>query len=115
MTDEDMKKKMEFIIEQQAQFTVNMDLLREAQQRTEARVADIATAQAQATRMQAHVNEVIATLAEAQQRTEERVQTLVESQTRTDQKMAETDERLNTLINVVERHISEGHGGQSKN
>lgn len=64
--------------------------------------------------MQAHVNEVMAVLAEAQQRTEEKVAELIESQTRTDQKMADTDDRLNTLINVVERHISEGHGGQSK-
>jgi siroheme synthase (precorrin-2 oxidase/ferrochelatase) len=105
MTEEEMQEKMEFILEQQAQFAVNMDSLTEnvkriseAQQLTEARVADIATAQAQAARSQAHMNEVLAVMAEAQQRT--------------DQKLAETDGRLNTLINVVERYISEGRNGR---
>lgn len=104
MTGEEMQKKIEFIIEQQAQFAVNIDLLREAQQRTEGHLAEVAAAQAQMsqaqaqmTRSQAHMNEVVAVMAEAQQRT--------------DQKLAETDDRLNTLINIVERHVSEGHNG----
>jgi 3'-phosphoadenosine 5'-phosphosulfate (PAPS) 3'-phosphatase len=99
MTEEEMQKKMEFILEQQAQFAVNIDLLREsvsqvseAQQRTEAHLAEVATAQAQMARSQSHMNEVVAVMAEAQER---------------------TDDRLNTLINVVERHISEGHNGKS--
>jgi hypothetical protein len=114
MTEEEMQKKMEFIIEQQAQFAVNIDVLREnmnllaqAQKRTEETVGNMA-------RMQTHMNEVVAAVAEAQQRTEEKVAELIESQTRTDRKMADTDDRLNTLIDVVERHISEGHSGQSK-
>jgi uncharacterized protein YukE len=107
MTDQEMQKKMEFIIEQQAQFTVNIDVLREnvsllaeSQKRTDETVANLA-------RMQTHMNEVVAVMAEAQQR-------MFEAQERTDRKMAETDDRLNTLINVVERHISEGHNGKSK-
>ncbi|MDT4897928.1 MAG: hypothetical protein QOH25_3005 [Acidobacteriota bacterium] len=95
MTEEEMQKKMEFIVEQQAQFTVNIELLREAQQRTETNLAQVAAAQAQMARSQTHMNEVVAVMAEAQERT--------------DRKLAETDDRLNTLINVVERHISEGH------
>ena len=105
MSEEEMQQKMEFIIEQQAQFAVNIDSLREsvsrlseAQERTEAHLAEVATAQAQMARSQAHMNEVVAVMAEAQERT--------------DRRLAETDERLNTLINVVERHISEGHGRQ---
>jgi 2C-methyl-D-erythritol 2,4-cyclodiphosphate synthase len=111
MSEEEMQKKMEFIIEQQAQFAVNIDLLREAQQRTEERLAEVAAAQAQLSqsqvqmsRAQTHMNEVVAVMAEAQER-------MIEAQERTDQKLAETDERLNTLINIVERHISEGHNG----
>jgi predicted ArsR family transcriptional regulator len=104
MSEEEIQKKMGFIIEQQAQFPVNMDLLREAQQRTEERLAEVVTAQAQMARAQTHMNEVVAVMAEAQER-------MIEAQQRTDQKMAETDERLNTLINIVERHISEGHNG----
>jgi MoxR-like ATPase len=114
VTDEEMQKKMGFIIEQQVQFAVNIDLLREAQQRTETRVAEVATAQAQMARAQTHTNEVVAVLAEAQQRTEEQIAELVEAQARTDRKLAETDDRLNTLINVVERHIGQGHHGKSQ-
>jgi uncharacterized protein YdaT len=121
MTEEEMQKKMEFILEQQAQFAVNIELLREAQQQTESRVAEIATAQAQAARMQTHVNEVVAVMAEAQERmaeAQERMaetqKRMAETQERTDRKMAETDDRLNALINVVERYISEGRNGKSQ-
>ena len=100
MTEEEMQKKMEFILEQQAQFAVNIETLREAQQRTETSLAQVAAAQVQMARSQAHMNEVVAVMAEAQERT--------------DRKLAETDDRLNTLINVVERHISEGHNGKPK-
>ena len=106
MTEEEMQKKMEFILEQQAHFAVNIDVLREnvgllaaAQKHTDETVANLA-------RMQTHMNEVVAVMAEAQQR-------MFEAQERTDRKLAETDDRLNTLINVVERHISEGHNGRS--
>jgi 3'-phosphoadenosine 5'-phosphosulfate (PAPS) 3'-phosphatase len=116
MTEEEMQQKMEFIIEQQAQFTVNIDLLREninrlseAQQLTETRVAEVATAQAQAARAQAHMNEVVTVMAESQQRTDQK---LAETDERLNTKLAETDERLNTLINVVERYISEGRNGK---
>jgi 3'-phosphoadenosine 5'-phosphosulfate (PAPS) 3'-phosphatase len=94
-----MQKKMGFILEQQAQFAVNIGLLREsvsqvseAQKHTEAHLAEVATAQAQMAQSQSHMNEVVAVMAEAQER---------------------TDVRLNTLINVVERHISEGRNGKS--
>jgi hypothetical protein len=109
MREEEMQKKMEFIIEQQAQFAVNMDLLREAQQRTEERLAEVAAAQAQMSRAQTHMNEVVAVMAEAQERMAESQERMIEAQERTDQKLAETDDRLNTLINIVERQISEGH------
>jgi multidrug efflux pump subunit AcrA (membrane-fusion protein) len=111
MSEEEMQKKMEFIIEQQAQFAVNIGLLREAQQRTEERLGEVATAQAQMARAQTHMNEVVAVMAEAQERMAESQERMIEAQERTDQKLAETDERLNTLINIVERHISEGHNG----
>ena len=121
MSEEEMQKKMEFIIEQQAQFAVNIDVLREsvshlseAQQRTEAHLAEVATAQAQMARSQTHMNEVVAVMAEAQERMAEAQERMAETQERTDRKMAETDDRLNTLINVVERYISEGRNGKSQ-
>jgi 3'-phosphoadenosine 5'-phosphosulfate (PAPS) 3'-phosphatase len=122
MTSEEMQKMMEFILQQQATFTVNLDLLGEkvghlsdAQRRTEESLAELATAQALIARQQAHMNEVVAAIADAQQRTDVKVAELVEAQTRTDQRLAETDERLNVLIGVVERYFSRGQNGDSKN
>lgn len=113
MTNEEMQKMMEFILQQQATFTVNLDLLREqvnhlsdAQRRTEENLAELVTAQTQMARQQTHMNEVVAAIADAQQRTEARVAELAEAQ-------AHTDERLNSLINVVERYFSNGRKDNS--
>jgi len=119
---------MKFILEQQAQFTADMQQMREAHAeadekwerrwgRTEEGIrallaiaelhegeikalAEAQVAQAQAQAAQAHAH--------------------AEAQARTDKQMAETDERLNALVNVVERIISErrnnggGAAGETK-
>ena len=38
---------------------------------------------------------------------------LTKAQARTEAALAETNERLNTLINVFERHLSEGRNGNA--
>jgi 3'-phosphoadenosine 5'-phosphosulfate (PAPS) 3'-phosphatase len=120
MTNEEMQKIMEFILRQQATFTVNLDLLTEkvghisdAQRRTEQNLAELAAAQTQMARQQEHMNEVVASMADSQQRTDEKLAALAEAQARTDRKLSETDERLNILIGVVERYFSEGRNGKS--
>ncbi len=88
MTDEDRQRTMDFILQQQAQFAVNIETLREAQTRTDAAVGAL-TAQVQnIARQQAHINEVVAVIADAQQH---------------------MDERLNALIDVVQQ----GRNGNS--
>jgi hypothetical protein len=98
MTDEELQKMIEFIIEQQAQFVINQEKAEEriarlenAQIQTEARMSELAESQARMSRSQEHMNEVVAVLAEAQTR---------------------TDERLDTFIGVLERYISEGRNGK---
>lgn len=92
MTDEDRQRTMDFILEQQAQFAVNMDVLRqrvdtlttnvdtltsnveglrEAQARTDETMSRIA-------RQQEHMNEVVAVLADSQQHTDERLNALID-------------------------------------
>lgn len=78
MTDEDRQRTMDFILEQQAQFAVNIEALREAQARTDAAVGAL-TAQVQnIARQQEHINEVVAVLADAQQHTDERLNALID-------------------------------------
>jgi acetolactate synthase small subunit len=95
MTDEDRQRTMDFILAQQAQFSVNMGVLRESQARTDEAVSRLSiqveqlTTQVQSiARQQEHINEVVAVIADAQ---------------------PHADERLNVLIGFVEK----GRNGQS--
>jgi prefoldin subunit 5 len=92
MTDEDRQRTMDFILEQQAQFSINVDLLRqrvdtlttnveglrEAQARTDATVAQLANQVQIIARQQEHMNEVVAVIADAQQHTDERLNVLID-------------------------------------
>ena len=112
MTNEEMQRKMEFIIEQQAQFVVNFQKLEEAQTRAEERTGELEGA------MVAVVN-LVGQLAEGQVRTDARLSQLAtevsevaKAQKRTEAALAETSERLNSVIIVVERYFSNGRGNQ---
>jgi hypothetical protein len=104
VSDGEVEKRIEFIIEQQAQFASGIQILgekqshltdalvkavgivgqfAEAHQRTDARLAELA----------AHADEKFAELAEAQ---------------------ARTDNRLNVLIDVVEKFVSRNGDGKSE-
>lgn len=100
MNDE-TQKRMEFIVEQLADLTAK-------QQQTDANLNRLANA---ALGRIERIEGVLGALAEAQVRTEEHVATLAQAQLRAEERGIETDERLNSLINVVERHISEGRNG----
>jgi hypothetical protein len=92
MTEEERQRKMDFILEQQAQFAVDMQALREAQDRTDQQLALCAETQSEFIQI---VTQSIQALTKVQK-------DLAEAQAR-------TEERLNILINTVERHISDGH------
>jgi len=106
--NDNIRKQMEFILNQQAQFAADMGQLQEAHRQLENIVGRLATT----------TLEGFEGLVDAQIKTEENLSTLTErmtalaeAQRRTDERLVETDDRLNTLINVVERHISEGRNG----
>ncbi|OLE54253.1 MAG: hypothetical protein AUG51_09095 [Acidobacteria bacterium 13_1_20CM_3_53_8] len=104
MTNEELEKKIEFIVEQQAQFTADIQKLQEAQARTDQTVNRLATAT---------LNRFEAT----DKRTDdidERISALVDSQVRTEENVKKTDENLRNLIAVVDRYFSEGRNGHSE-
>jgi len=107
MSNEEMNQKMEFIVEQQAQFAADIQAMREVQAADAKLLKDGLIG----------LVDIVGHLARAQMRSEETVDSLAAAQARTDKNIkllteaqARTDERLNNLISVVERHIS-GNGG----
>lgn len=100
MSNEEMDKKMEFIVEQQAQFAADIAVMRELQ------AADVKLLREQDRKLSEAVIAVVGmvgNLTQAQKRTDESIKLLTEAQAR-------SEERLNIFINVVERYIS-GNGG----
>lgn len=83
MTNEELEKAMQFILEQQAQFAANQQQLGERVTRLETNMAEMAQAQT-------HMSEVIAVMADTHRHTEE---------------------KLDAFIGVLERYISEGRNG----
>lgn len=107
MSDAEMNKKMEFIVEQQANFAAEIEIMREVQAADAKRLGDGLIG----------VIDIVGQLAQSQMRTEETVNSLTEdfrrltqAQARTEEVHARTEERLTILLTVVERHIS-GNGG----
>jgi len=95
MSDEEMNKKMEFIVEQQAKFADDIEILREVQAADARRLGDGLLS----------MMDIVGHLTRTQIRTEETVNTLAQAQ-------AHTEERLTILINIVERHMG-GNGGST--
>lgn len=97
MADEESEKKMEFILEQQAQFASDIGQLK-----------DIVTQLARAT---------LNRFEETEKRlddVDDRLSALVNSQIRTEENVKKTDEALRNLIAVVDRYFSEGRNGKSE-
>jgi hypothetical protein len=109
MSNEEMNKKMEFIIEQQAQFAADILVMREVQ------AQDAKLLKEQDRKLSDAVVTVvglIGSLTQAQTSTDGRINVLADSFNRLAQAQARTEESLKILINVVERHIS-GNGGST--
>jgi hypothetical protein len=103
VSNENIEKQMEFLLEQQAQGAARLGQLE-----------DIVVRFAQATRDRFEANDQrvddldakIAALIDSQIRTEENVK-------RTEENVKKTDEALRNLIAVVDRYFSEGRNGNS--
>jgi phage regulator Rha-like protein len=113
--DEENQRTMKFILEQQAQFTVDMQQMREALAQADEKWERRWARTEEGIRSLLSIAEIhdgeIKALADAQAATAEVAAATAEAQARTDRQMAETDERLNALVNVVEHLISEKRNG----
>ena len=97
MTNEELEKRMEFILEQQAQFTVDIQQLRESQAQTDQ-----------------VVNRLAAVTLEGFKDVNAKIDALVDSHLRLSEAQARTDESLRNLIAVVDRYFSKGSNGNSE-
>jgi hypothetical protein len=107
MSNEEMNKKMEFIVEHQAKFAADIEMMREVQ------AAESKLRNEQYQKLSdalIGVVDIVGSLARAQERTEDRINSLADDFSRLAQAQARTEESLKVLINVVERHVG-GNGG----
>ena len=96
MSNEEIERKMAFIVEQQAQFASDIQRLEESQARTDQVVAQ--------------TGEIVARLANVTSvgfnDVNAKINALVDSQMR-------TDENVRNLVAVIDRYFSEGRNGNS--
>jgi flagellar basal body rod protein FlgG len=95
MSNEELERRMAFIVEQQAQFTSDIQQLREVQGRTENVVGRLANA----------------TL-EGFKDTNAKIDALVDSQIKLTEAQTQTDQTLRNLIAVADRYFREGRNGK---
>ncbi len=104
MTDDEVRRQMEFILNQQAQTAVNVQTLSESQTQVEQRVS----------RMEGAFVGLVNIIGDTQKVTQAKLAELAEAQKRTDAALADTNERLNSFINFVERYLSKRQNGQTQ-
>ena len=124
MHNEEFDRKMAFIVEQQAQFASDIQLLQESQAQLQESQAQFQESQARTDHVVAQTAEVVGQMGEVVTRlanvthagfteVNAKINALVDAQIRTeehlirtDKNVAGTDESLKTLIAVVDRYLS---------
>lgn len=95
MTNDEFQKRSDFILEQQAQFTADIQQLREIQTQTEQLV-----------------NRLAAATLEGFKDVNAKIDALVDSHVRLTESQSHTDENLKNLIAVADRYFKEGSNGK---
>ncbi len=109
--DEKIQRQMDFIIEQQAQFSVDIEKIQQSIGTLESVVTRLANASLN--RLEEN-EEKIALLIDAQLRTEQKIEKLTDSQQKLSELQQTTDERLNAVIFMFEKFISRENGNSEK-
>jgi len=108
--DEEIQRQMDFIIEQQAQFSVDIEKLQESIGKIENVVLRLANATVDKFEQ---TDEKIALLIDAQLKSERKIEKLADSQQKITELQQTTDERLNAVIYMFEKFISRETNGNS--
>lgn len=109
--DEKIQRQMDFIVEQQAQFSVDIEKI----QQSIGTLESVVTRLANASLNRIEENEKkIALLIDAQLRTEQKIEKLTDSQQKLSELQQTTDERLNAVIFMFEKFISRENGNSEK-
>ena len=105
MTNEEMQRAMNFIVEQQAQTAVKLD-------QTAAKLDALAETQKRGEEKWSRTEEGIRALLAIAEIHEKEIQAQSQQIASLSETTKSTDDRLNALINVVERQISNGRNGK---
>lgn len=110
--DERIQRQMDFILEQQAQFSIDMDRLEASVSKHDESIEKIENV----------VLRLANGMVERFEKDEEKISLLIETQSETDRKIKElselqknTEERLNAVIYMFEKLISRDTNGNSQN
>lgn len=109
--DEKIQRQMDFIIEQQARFSVDIEKIQQSIGTLESVVMSLANASLN--RLEEN-EEKIALLIDTQLRTEQKIEKLTDSQQKLSESQQTTDERLNAVIFMFEKFISRENGNSEK-
>jgi hypothetical protein len=111
MHNEEIERKMNFIVEQQAQFASDIQQLQESQARTEKVVVQTSETVAVTAETMAQMGEIVTRLANVTHvgftEVNAKLNALVDAQIRTEENVARTNESLTNLIAVVDRRFRE--------
>ena len=104
---ERIEQKIEFIVNQQAQFLIDLQRLQETQTVMQKQIGALQEQIGQLNQAVVALVGMVGKLAEAQAKTEAKLAEVIEGMRRLEEKGAETEERLNVFISFVERYLSE--------
>jgi len=108
MSNEEFQKKMDFIVEQQAQFTSDIQQLRETQ-------SELQAAQSRTEQAVVQTLEIVGRLATETfggfKDVNAKIDALVDSQIRTDEKINALTDNVQNLTAIVDRYFTQGRNG----
>lgn len=107
MDEEKINNTIESLLQNQAQFYANLQMMQEANKDAEKRISVLERATVNLYNATTKTSETVDKLAE-------KIDKLADSQKETDERLRETDERLNAVIFMVEKFLSGQNGSQNK-